>query len=204
MANVAGVKANPKKPENAYIKFDDGTEAWCPSFELASKLTLGAPLPEGWRQDEGEYGPRVFPPQERKGGGGGFAPKAAFANTQEGMAYREERSDRRTALMQCGGDLAVAAEMYAWLRQTAGAGVPPAPSRHGATTPAPAPAPRPSTQESGVERSGGAAAHGEGAANPSDLDLKKSRALTHTHTYNEVAGRDGWLQCSECGVWQQM
>ena len=128
--NVASVKANPKKPENAYIKFDDGTEAWCPSFEKASALVIGQPLPADWTQDVGEYGPRAFPPKEFKGGGG----KAAWANTEPGERFVQERMDRRTALMQAtalalqpgvtstvmplpDSTVAVAGVFYEWLRQ---------------------------------------------------------------------------------------
>ena len=106
MSNVASVKQNPKKPENAYIKFDDGTEAWCPSFEKASALEVGKPLPDGWTQDQGEYGPRAFPPKDRKGFAGG---KSSWYNSEEGVRFTQERTDRRTALMQ-----AVATVADAW------------------------------------------------------------------------------------------
>lgn len=139
MPNVVSVKPNPKKPENAYIRFDDGTEAWCPDTEKAKALVIGQPLPNEWRVDEGDYGPRAFPPSDRKG-----TPQAAFRNTKEGFLleqqgyYRkDERMDRRTALMQAvqwhtaaamedvtlGDTLDIARKMYEFLRATSGSEV---------------------------------------------------------------------------------
>ena len=135
MSVVQEVKQNPKKPENAFVKFLDGTEAWCPSWEAASKLKIGEPLPPDWRQDEGDYGPRVFPP--KPAGTGRSGAPAAFRNTKDGFLaeqegrqrwqrVEEERRDRRTALMQAviaNPDAwgSVADDMYHWLRITASA-----------------------------------------------------------------------------------
>jgi len=182
MSNVASVKQNPKKPENAYIKFDDGTEAWCPSFEKASALELGKPLPDGWTQDQGEYGPRAFPPKDRKGFAGG---KSSWYNSEEGTRFTQERMDRRTALMQAvvvlgaaQGDpltlrrpadwLDTATEMYAWLRKSAGSAHP---SGSAADTGSPTPLSGEPEHSAGIqgrsaEETGGAAvraAEGEAA-----------------------------------------
>ncbi len=174
MSNVVAVKQNPKKPENAFITLDDGTDAWCPDYEKAKALVIGQPLPDGWRQDQGEYGPRIFPPSDRKGGG-----QAAWRNTKEGaefeaenwrrkQAIEQERTDRRTALMQAvaadGEWLDNATEMYAWLRKSAGS----APSMLAADTGSDRspfrPEPGPSAVEPGkaAAEMGGAAGTGTG------------------------------------------
>jgi len=131
---VIDVKQNPKKPEQAYIKLQDGTDAWCPDWEAAKTLKKGEPLPEDWTQDQGDYGPRIFPPKKPGQGTG----KAAYRNTKDGMreeqasihrsvAFQQERSDRRTALMQAVAanmDLAAADVFYEWLRKTSPASGP--------------------------------------------------------------------------------
>jgi hypothetical protein len=62
-------------------------------------------------------------------GGGGGGGQAAFRNTREGQAYDQERTDRRTALMQAvamspgGAPLDItqrATFFYDWLRETSG------------------------------------------------------------------------------------
>jgi len=167
MSAVLVTKVEPrnregKKPD-ASVFLSDGTKAWCGDQEAAVALKVGEPLPQGWERSEGDYGPRVSPP--RKGGGGGAT---AWRNTKEGAAYeregwaiKEERSDRRTALMQavafCAPDpsgevmLGFADDFYAWLRITSGS-VPPTPLGTTATArtptaagkPHPSPAPKPS------------------------------------------------------------
>jgi hypothetical protein len=94
MPNVIEVKQNPKKPENAFIKLDDGTDAWCPSFEEAEKLVIGQPLPEGWEQSQGDFGPRIFPPKKPggKGGGGGYR------NSKEWLLQEQASIHRSVAL----------------------------------------------------------------------------------------------------------
>lgn len=163
MPNVAEVKQNPKKPENAFVKFDDGTDAWCPDFEKASTLVIGQPLPDGWRQDVGDYGPRVFPPNDKKGGGGGG--KAAWANTEDGERFVQERMDRRTALMQAvthvpvGSPAAILTEaekFYAWLRKSSG--VAPLSTANPPSTVAPDPQPAAPAQAAGGKRAAAAKA----------------------------------------------
>lgn len=198
MSNVAGVKQNPKKPENAYIKFDDGTEAWCPSFEAASKLKIGEPIPDDWTQDVGDFGPRAMPPRPSKGKG---AMPAAFRNTkegflleQEGYARKDERMDRRTALMQAVEHaahfetasetylLSLADDLYAWLRKTSGSGVSlPSQSTPPSRPPGPEPTSRAQTDTAGrsagtsqdrtqplegAASSAGQEAQGEGVTSP--------------------------------------
>jgi hypothetical protein len=133
VSTVLAVKANPKKPDQAYVTLhDQDKDAWCPSFELASKLVIGEALPPGWDVSQGDYGPRLFPPKEKKGGFGGGA--AAWRNTKEGAFAEQERMDRRTALMQAvtfhhgtSAEVAgIADEFYAWLRKTAGGTATPA------------------------------------------------------------------------------
>ena len=55
---------------------------------------------------EGKHKDRFRLPREQKAGGFGGGP-AAYRNTKEGHFYEQERMDRRTALMQAVGDVAV-------------------------------------------------------------------------------------------------
>jgi len=131
---VTGISRKGEKA--ALLHFKDNTikPVWTPDFELAQTL-VGKPIPADWVRKDGEYGPQAFPP--KKGGSGG-AP--AWRNTKEGFLaeqegrqrwqqIEEERKDRRTALMQAvilrpdtTGLVAVADELYRWLRSSPAAG----------------------------------------------------------------------------------
>jgi len=129
MANVLAVTAKGEKA--ALIALDDGSKPlWTPDIEKARELLrIGQPIPSDWTLKDGDYGPQAFPPKPAKG-----QPQAAWRNTKEGALFeregyelKEERSDRRTALMQAvavsvdqGAVLRIADEFYAWLRKTSG------------------------------------------------------------------------------------
>lgn len=109
------------KGSNAMIRFDVGSAAWSPDYDVAKKLEIGKPLPKDWTVREGDYGPQAFPPKPKGGGA------TAWRNTKEGAEYEnasrqrwqqveEERKDRRTALMTA-KDIAVVLES-AGLRPT--------------------------------------------------------------------------------------
>lgn len=132
------LSVEPKGEKAALLVMDSGERVWTPDRAKAQDL-VGRPIPEAWTQKQGEYGPQAFPPREGKPAGG----KPAWANTEEGEKYVQERMDRRTALMQAvlvyqgSGDsldvLNLAPKLYAWLRDVS-----------------PAPAPATSSANSGV------------------------------------------------------
>jgi hypothetical protein len=93
-----------KGEKAATIHFSMGEPAWSPDFEIASKLEVGKPLPEGWTIKPGQFGPMAMPPKKERG------MAVAYRNTKEAfeaeaasrLAWQqveEERKDRRTALM---------------------------------------------------------------------------------------------------------
>lgn len=129
------------------VQFEDGEEGevCCKEPNLANTLAKYKELvgkasefeiTDGGKFPSGDPKPcRVKLPQQqaaggsggRSWGGGGKAWEPQFKSTAEGVAYEEERSDRRTALMQAvkkleevpdGKVLPLADAMYAWLRKS--------------------------------------------------------------------------------------
>jgi hypothetical protein len=126
---VIAFKPNPRKPEQGFVRFEDETEAWTPEIAKAAEL-VGKELPDGWTLRDGPKGKQLLPPKAK-----GEGPRAAWANTEEGEKYVQERMDRRTALMQAvvqwGGTASsysseatidLAEHMYAWLRKSVSEG----------------------------------------------------------------------------------
>lgn len=117
-----------------YVTLVDATgEREVPSYSpLGKDLKEDAPLPDGWEVKTSQKGKLYLAAPKAAGGGGkkDFTPRpAAWANTEEGEKYVQERMDRRTALMQAialgPGDveyrtseiIALAEYWYAWLRK---------------------------------------------------------------------------------------
>jgi hypothetical protein len=142
---VLAFKPNPKKPEQGFVRLaemidvqtDDGrkeqvqgetVEAWTPEIAKVPDL-VGKELPDGWTLRDGPKGKQLLPPKVK-----GEGLRAAWANTEEGEKYVQERMDRRTALMQAVASLAagprdrtekdLADFFYAWLRKSVSEGPP--------------------------------------------------------------------------------
>lgn len=156
---ISEVGSEPDSYGNLYVNvsFTDGTAGYIASKEHAQEhQTALAAL----KDQEGEfvleekgttkkgatrYKINGYPGWERPAyGGGGGGGKSSWYNSEEGVRYTQERTDRRTALMQA---VAVAdspdavfdwaQSFYDWIRETSGsvaAGAPSLPS-----LPAPAP-----------------------------------------------------------------
>jgi hypothetical protein len=125
---VLAFKPNPNNDKQGFVRFDDNTEAWTPELAKIPDL-IGKELPADWTLRDGPKGKQLLPPKVK-----GEGPRAAWANTEEGEKYVQERMDRRTALMQAvallhdppsGFGLApvleLAIDMYAWLRESVSA-----------------------------------------------------------------------------------
>jgi len=156
VVRVLAFKPNPRKPDQGFVRLtemvdvqtDDGRkeqvegeiiEAWTPEIAKIPDL-IGKELPDGWTLRDGPKGKQLLPPKAK-----GEGPRAAWANTEEGQKYVQERMDRRTALMQAvaylniAGDAlnlkalkgdwilvdSIADQIYAWLRQSVSDGPPP-------------------------------------------------------------------------------
>lgn len=178
------------------------------------------------KKGQPSYKIKSFPgyePAPYEGGGSSGGGKSSWYNSEEGVRFTQERSDRRTALMQAtavtvpymdalikatGGkpetDLIAAAErFYDWLRQTSGVATPPV-----SVTPA-APEPSsPSHSTAGTPRTGSdgdptSARDGEGRADTVDGGGAESPAPVHQHDldrgWQPKAG--GRLPCRTCGAW---
>ena len=177
MSNITEVR--PKGEKNALIILDDNSQVWTPDIEKAKALKIGEPIPADWTRKDGQYGPQAFPPGDKKAFGGG---QAAYRNSKEGQFYEQERMDRRTALMQAvalGGEwLDTAAEMYAWLRKSAG-------SAHPSGSAADTGSPTPLSGEPETWRAGDQAGHGDSAGGlqpvPTSQSARPSASSPATH-----------------------
>jgi hypothetical protein len=146
---VLAFKPNPRKPDQGFVRLTemidvqtvDGhkeqvegeiIEAWTPEVAKVAEL-VGKELPDGWTLRDGPKGKQLLPPKAR-----GEGPRAAWANTEEGQKYVQERMDRRTALMTAGEQwgqdhgamgtgnvLSWAEDFYGWLRESVSGGPPP-------------------------------------------------------------------------------
>ena len=121
---------NKNKPQWFVDLDDDGerVESVCFSPQAAD-LRTGEPLPAGWLlqapKEEG-WKPMLKAPAPQGGGGGKREYIPAFHQTAEGVAYEQERMDRRTALMQAvaldsGIVTELAEKFYKWLRESVSA-----------------------------------------------------------------------------------
>jgi len=74
---------------------------------LGKDLKEDAPLPEGWEVKTSKAGkPYLAAPRQSSGGGGaGSGHSTAWRNTEAGAKYEQEKTDRRTAIMQAPRDL---------------------------------------------------------------------------------------------------
>lgn len=142
------VSVEPKGDKAAILVMSDGARVWTPEIDKAREL-IGKLIPGDWTVKDGPYGPQALPPRPK-----GEAQRAAFRNTkegflaeQEGYYRKDERMDRRTALMQAvalsdvvatlnqgtgkslpqpdGVILEVAETFYEWLRASASHGAEP-------------------------------------------------------------------------------
>ncbi len=187
--NVVTVKPNPKKPENGFVTFDDGSEAWTPDPKLAEPF-IGKPLPSDWTLKDGPYGKQALPPKDGKG-----TAKAAYANTKEGMAYVQERMDRRTALMQAvlvrGPEQAewdvTAERMFKWLRSTVEE---PKVDTQSRAKPSVAPEHAATDAEWGAKPGNGEVAGKAPCSHPENSNLKPDGSDLP----------DGFIRCTTCGL----
>ena len=161
-----------------YITLDDRQDN-VPCYDPGAKdLILGEDLPAGWEIVKSKAGKDYVKTPSKSGGGGGKKGwTESWYSSEAGTRFTQERTDRRTALMQA-NDLEQAEAMYEWLRATAGAipFTPPSPDRPSVgawgekVTADPPPVASPPSTGEGV---GGSAAKGdgnglrEGADNPS-------------------------------------
>lgn len=205
----------PKGDRAALLVMDNGVRIWTPDKAKAQEL-LGKPIPADWTQKQGEYGPQAFPPREGKPGGG----KPAWANTEEGERFVQERMDRRTALMQAvivSGQIGhepgmgLANTYYQWLRKNLDVSAPrlAAPVGRQAAPVAgegPEQLPEPTSQVGADTPSDG----GDGTTYPRGTEsgtvLPSPSSPTHAAKWTPAAcehqlvpGRPGWLKCTRCG-----
>ena len=87
-----------------------------------AELKTDADLPPGWEVKTSKAGKLYLAAPRPTGGGGGGQRQAAWANTEEGERFVQERMDRRTALMQAvtvgsGITTELADKFYSWLRK---------------------------------------------------------------------------------------
>ncbi len=123
---VTKVAPNPKNDAWRTVTVDD-KDFIVFSAKAADELEIGKPLPEGTEEEPPKFTgalPSLKLPWKKKGGGG----RAESWNYSEaGVRYSQERTDRRTALMQGvefhhdtgAEDISVLREadyFYAWLR----------------------------------------------------------------------------------------
>lgn len=125
---VIAVKPNPKDPKQAFVKLEDGTEAWTPDIGLVKPL-VDKEVPQGWafRDNKAGTGKVLLPPQAKGGPRWRDSKEAALfdqAGYERHQFYEQERTDRRTSVMQArrrpdgGPDLDDADEIYGWLRRS--------------------------------------------------------------------------------------
>jgi hypothetical protein len=96
-----------------------------PCYDPRGKdLKEDAPLPEGWEVRISKAGnPYLAAPRASGGGRSVGAAPAAWRNTEAGERFVQERTDRRTALMQAvaigsGITTELAEKFYQWLRES--------------------------------------------------------------------------------------
>jgi hypothetical protein len=171
------------------VELDDRTKP-VPCYNAAAgNLKVGDPLPDGWEVKVSAKGKDyLYVPKAGGGkGGGGFG--ASWYNSEAGVRYTQERTDRRTALMQAvvahqhdGGAHdwdEYADDFYTWLRANQGNDLR-GEGQTDATVPItkrpsdPIPASSSAASGNHGEGAGGGVAvspGGEGAATPADNDL---------------------------------
>ena len=110
------------------VTFDDGREI--AGFDLPPGIEEGKPLPDGWEIATAKSG-KPYIKARKPGGGGGFGGgKSSWYNSEEGVRFTQERTDKRCSLMQAVAllvadsgagidDVTMTADIfYAWLRKT--------------------------------------------------------------------------------------
>jgi len=181
------------------------SEEWV--FADAGTFSDGKPRP-----------PKVtsYPGKQAAPGGSGGARAPRWGDTPEGQAYIQERTDRRTALMQAvavepdpAQTLGIADTFYSWLRATVPAPtslpIPPqsVPDAGAGSSP-PAPAPSSAAEANTGPRmgqyparrpkaSGGAEGFGEGPDAPPEHS-------EHEHAWKQSPTMATWAVCSICGL----
>ncbi len=151
MSNVTALRpsewTNDKGEQvTTYYVSLEGREKDVPCYDATAKdLAIGQPLPEGWEVKVSQKG-KDYLATPKKGGGKEWGGKSSWYNSEEGVRFTQERTDRRTALMQMvaaagllgqvtEADLKMADWFYAWLRKSAGSAPSSAPPNTGSAVP---------------------------------------------------------------------
>jgi hypothetical protein len=191
-----------------WVTLDDRTEDVPCYSDQAAALKIHEPLPEGWELGKSSKGKDKLTPPKSAGGGRSKWGQSSWYNSEEGVRFTQERTDRRTALMQARewlspvrpeanpDDVCLQADIfYMWLREFSGVAVATV-SDNGEGRRAQLATDKPPTSEdsdlTSPSTSGGESeVFGEGA--------KDSPSAVHVHEWNP-APREGWALCLGCGV----